>query len=67
MTCFLLLSSAVSVHDPQVYRKMNVKKESISRILELREMLLSFETGFNLVNVAVVCAILESTLGVEPW
>ena len=28
-------------------------------ILELREVLLSFQTGFNLVNAAVVCAILE--------
>ena len=33
--------------------------ERISRILELRELLLSFQTGFNLVNAAVVCAILE--------
>ena len=35
-------------------------REHISRIIELREMLLSFQTGFNLVNAAVVCAILES-------
>ena len=33
-------------------------RERISRILELREILLSFETGFSLVNAAVVCAIL---------
>ena len=39
-------------------RKMDVTRERISRILELREMLLSFQTGFNLVNAAVVCAIL---------
>ena len=37
--------------------------KSISRILELREILLSFQTGFNLVNAAVVCAILESISG----
>ena len=38
----------------------------INRILELREMLLSFQTGFNLVNAAVACAILESISGFEP-
>ena len=41
-------------------------RERISRILELREILLSFKTGFNLVNAAVVCAILESISGLEP-
>ena len=34
--------------------------------LGLREILLSFQTGFNLVDAAVVCAILESTSGLEP-
>ena len=38
----------------------------ITQILELREILLSFQTGFNLVNAAVVCAILESVQGLEP-
>ena len=53
-------SSAVRVNDSQAYRKMDVTRERISRILELREMLLSLQTGFNLVNAAAVCAILES-------
>ena len=53
MACILLWSSAVRVHDLQAYRKMNVTREHISRILELREILLSFQTGFNLVNAAV--------------
>ena len=35
------------VHDSQAYRKMAVTRERISRILELRETLLSFQTGFN--------------------
>ena len=35
------------VRDSQAYRKMDVTKERISRILELREILLSFQTGFN--------------------
>ena len=59
----LLWSSAVRVHDSQVYRKMDMTRECISRILELKEMLLLFQTGFNLVNAAVVCAILESISG----
>ena len=41
-------------------------REHISHILELREMLLSFQTGFNLVNAAIDCAILESISGLEP-
>ena len=45
---------------------MDVTRECISRILELREILLSFQTGFSLVNAAVVCAILESISGLEP-
>ena len=49
------------VHDSQAYRKMDVTRERISRILEMREILLSFQTGFSL-----VCAILESISGSEP-
>ena len=41
-------------------------RERISRILELRETLLSVQTGFSLVNAAVVCAVLESISGLEP-
>ena len=41
---------------------MDVTRGRISSIPELREMLLSFQTGFNLVNVAVICAILEKYL-----
>ena len=53
MACILLWSSAVRVNDLQAYRKMDVTKECISRLLELRETLLSFQTGFSLVNAAV--------------
>ena len=53
------------VYDSQAYKKMDVTRECISRILELREVLLSFQTGFNLVNAAVVCAILESISGLD--
>ncbi len=54
------------VHDSQAYRKMDVTRERISRILELREILLSFQIGFSLVNAAVACAILQSNSGLEP-
>ena len=53
-------------HDSQAYRKMDVTRECISRILELIETLLSFQAGFNLVKTAVVSAILESISGLEP-
>ena len=56
----------MGIHDSQAYRKIDVTRERISHILELREILLSFQTGFNLVNAAVVCAILESVSGFEP-
>ena len=54
------------VHNSQAYRKMDVTRERISRILELREILLSFQTGFNRVSAAVVCVIQESISGLEP-
>ena len=65
MAC-ILWSSAVKVHDSHAYRKMDVKRESVSHILELREILLSFQTCFSLVHAAVVYAILASILGLEP-
>ena len=72
MKCFAVaphfhgLYSAVRVHDSQAYRKMDVTRERISRILELREMLLSIQTGFSLDNAAVVCASLKSISDLEP-
>ena len=49
------------VHDSQAYRKMDVTREHISHVLELREIFLSFQTGFSLVNATVVCGVLESS------
>ena len=66
MACILLWSSAVRVHDSQAYRKMDVTRERISRILELRKILLSIQIGFSLVNADVVFAVLESISGREP-
>ena len=48
---------------------MDVTREHISCILELRKKkkkLLSFQTGFNRVSAAVVCAILEIISGLGP-
>ena len=53
------------VYDSKAYRKMDVTREGIRHILELREIL-PFQNGFNLVNAAVVCAILESISSLEP-
>ena len=54
------------VHDSQAYRKLDVTRERISRILELREILQSFQVGINLVNAVVVRAILKSISGLGP-
>ena len=66
MACILFWSSAVRVHNSQAYRKMDVTRERISRILEQREILLSIQIGFSLVNAAVACAIQQSNSGLEP-
>ena len=66
MACILLWGSAVRVHDSRAYRKLDATGERTSRIFELREMLLSSQTGLNLINAAVVCAVLESISGLEP-
>ena len=42
----------MSIHESQAYRKMDVARERISRILELREILLSFRTGTKTNNLA---------------
>ena len=39
MACIVLWSSAVRIHDSQACRKMDMTRERISRILELREIL----------------------------
>ncbi len=54
------------VHDSQACRKMDVTRERISCISEPKEILLSIQTGFSLVNAAVACAILEGISGLEP-
>ena len=53
-------SSDLMVFDSQAYKEMDVIRECIRFILDLREIFMSFQTGFNLINAAVVCAIPES-------
>ena len=45
---------------------MDVTRKHISRILELKELLLSFQASFNLVSAAVVCAVLEISRAWNP-
>ena len=59
MVYILLHSAAVRIYDSQAHRKMDVTRECISHILERGETLLLFQTGFSLVNAAVVCAVLD--------
>ena len=61
-----LVFFVVRVHDSQPYRKVDVTREHVTHILELREILLSIQIGFSLVNAAVGCAILQSNSGLEP-
>ena len=63
---WLVFFFAVRAYDSQACEQMDVTRESISRILELREWPLSFQTGFSLVSADVICAILESISGFEP-
>ena len=46
MACILLWSSAVMVRDSQAYRKMDVTRERISHILELRKIFLLIHNWF---------------------
>ena len=52
MARILLCSCAVRVHDLQVYRKVDVTRECISRIFR--------NYGFSRVSAAIVCATLEN-------
>ena len=44
------------------YRKMDVTRERISCILELRKILLSIQSGFSLVSAAVAVSYTHLTL-----
>ena len=63
MACILPWSCAVRVHDSQAYRKMDVTRERVRHMMELRKILLSFQTVSDLVNAAAVYAVLENISG----
>ena len=54
MACILFWNSVVRVHDSQANRKMNVTRERFSRIMELREIFLSFQTDLCVLTLVVV-------------
>ena len=58
--------SAVNVQVSQAYNSTQITRERISLIFELREICLSLQMVFSLASVAAVCAILDSTSGLEP-
>ena len=49
------------IHASQAYRKLNVTRGRIRNILELREILQSFQTGLNLVNQTRIISGLRET------
>ena len=63
---WLVFFFAVRAYDSQACEQMDVTRESISRILELREWPLSFQTGFSLVSADVLWAIRVSISGFKP-
>ena len=59
--------SAINVQISQAHNSTEITRERISLIFELREIWLSFQMVFILAGAAVVCAILDSTSGLDPW
>ena len=64
LACILLWSSAVRVYDSPAYRQMDVRGRV--SVVSWNQRKYSFQTGFSLVNAAVVYAILDSISGLEP-
>ena len=62
VVCILFSNLAVNLNDSQAYKKVEITSESISLVLELSVMFLSFQIGLSFVTSAVVCALLERTL-----
>ena len=64
--CVLFSNSAVTVHDSQAYRNMEMTRERTSLTFDPRDMLLSLQMCFSSVRAAVASAILEKFSGLEP-
>ena len=67
VTCNFFRMSAVNVQVSQASNSTDITRERISLSFELREVCLLFQMVFSLPSAAVVCAILDSTSGMEPW
>ena len=66
MACILLSVLAVSVHDSQANRNMDMARDRISLIFELSAIILSFQMVLSFVSAAVVWAILAGISGLDP-
>ena len=67
VACNFFRMSAANVQVSQAYISTEITRERISPIFELREICLSLQMVFSLASAAVVCAVLDSTSGLEPW
>ena len=67
VACNFFRMSAINVQISQAHNSTEITRERISLIFELREIWLSFQMVFILAGAAVVCAILDSTSGLDPW
>ena len=66
VACNFFKMSAVNVQVSQAYNSIEITRERISLIFELREICLLFQMVLSLASPAVVCAIPDSTSGLEP-
>ena len=64
--CILLSMFAVMAHASHAYKNMDIAREHINLIMDMMAMFLSFQMTFSLVIAAVVWAILDSTVGLDP-
>ena len=67
VVCDFFGMSAVNVQVMQAYNSTEITRECISLIFELTKICLWFKIVFSLASAAFVCAILDSTSGLEPW
>lgn len=64
---FLRSISATRVQVSQAQGNMDPRRECITLILTMRQMILSVRVTFSLAITVVACAILERTSGLDPW
>ena len=67
VACNFFRMSDINVQLSQAHNCTETTRERIRLIFELRGMCLSLQMVFSLASAAVVCVILDSTSGLEPW